>query len=182
MDSTLHLTIRFGTSAKRFWVVLSIHFDYIAVCILFTASTLNDVSTLQTNFLTRSHTEELLWSIFHKVFTLHPKFTTKGDRMRAFCLVFGIVDSDHLFFLTLRIVGDDEFYGVEHSTQAQGSRIEIFAGGSFKHCKVVERVKLRIADHIDKLTHSLRRIATPAKSANGGHTRIIPTIDDVFLH
>ena len=66
--------------------------------------------------------------------------------MSAVSLVFGVVDSLHLLSLTLGIVGDDEFDGVEHSRYAQRALVEVVANGSFEQRHVVKGVELGVAD------------------------------------
>ena len=73
VKSTFYLAVGTFHSALADRIVFSLNLCDDTVLVLGTACTLHDIGILQANFLSRSHTEELLWSILHKVGTLNPE-------------------------------------------------------------------------------------------------------------
>ena len=73
VKSTFHLAVGTFHSALADRVVFCLNLSDDTVLVLGATCTLHDVGVLQANFLSWSHTEELLWSILHKVGTLNPE-------------------------------------------------------------------------------------------------------------
>ena len=113
MDRALDLAITFGSTAERLWIVLCIYLYYPTISILLAPGATDDVGTLQTYFLTRSHAEVLLRRIFHEVLGFDEELTGEADDMAVRLWVFGVVEETHLLGLSLGVIGDDEAYRVE---------------------------------------------------------------------
>ena len=73
--------------------------EHYADCLLYTS-----VRAFQANFLSGSHAEIFLRSIFHEVVALHPKFAAEFDDVVAFFGMLGVVDGFHLFHLPLSLI------------------------------------------------------------------------------
>ena len=87
------------------------------------------------------HTEELLIGNFLEVGTFNPEFTAELDGVGAFLGALGVIDHLKFFDLSLWIVGNDEFDGVEYGRYTSSSLVEIGAHGTFEQLDVVECVK-----------------------------------------
>ena len=182
MERAFHLTVSSLHARLRVGIVLCVDFLDCAVFCFLATRALHDVSILEAHFLTRHHTEELLWSVFHEVFTLHPKFAAESHCVCAVCFILRIVDCCHFLRLTFRIVRDDKLHRMEHSAHAQSAGIEVFTCCGLKHSIVVERIKLGVADHVDKLANGFRRITTTTKATYSRHSGVIPSIDEFLLN
>ena len=102
--------------------------------------------------------------------------------MCACCLVLRVVDGFHLLCLVVRIVGDDQLHGIEHSRHTQRLLVKVFAHGSLKERHVVKGIKLGVAYRLDEVSDALRRVATTAHATEGRHTRIVPSCHEVFVN
>ncbi len=182
MKRSFHLAVAAGHAGLGIGVVFGIHRRDATVGIFFTARTFDNIGILQTHFLTGSHTEIFLGSVFHKVVAFHPEFAAEGYGVAAGLWVFGIIDGFHHFHLPFGIVGDDEFDGIQHGRHTCGAGIQIFAHGTFQQSKIVEGIVGGITDFVNKLADGFRRIAATAEGADGRHTRIIPTVYNTFFY
>ena len=132
---TLDFAVSTGHSATRLGVVGGIDGSDVSLSILVAGVlfvALDDVGVLQTHLLARSQTLELLFSHLHEVAALYPELAAEGDGMRAVGLVFRVVDGLHLFRLTLGIVGEHQFDGVEHGTDAGGLFVQVVANAGLQ--------------------------------------------------
>ena len=182
VERAFHLAIGAFHPAKGVGVVGALNFGDIAVGVFAATGAHHDVGTLESHFLARSHAEEFLWRIFHKVVALNVDFLAERHFVGAGIFLLGIVVHIHHFHLVGGIVGDDHLHGIEHGAHAVGALIEVVANGVFKEADIVERFKFGVADGVDKILDGFRGEATSAQAANGGHTRVVPSVHQVFLH
>ena len=143
---------------------------------------LDDICILQTNLLTRTKTEELLWGILHEVVTLYPKVAREGYLVSSAILVLWIIYSRKLLCLAFRIVGNDELDRINNSTYTSCTSVKILTDSAFHKSHLVKGIKCSIAYLINKLQNSLWRVASATEAAYCRHTRIIPTGNNTFLH
>ena len=102
--------------------------------------------------------------------------------MRAIGGVLRIIDCLHLLALALGIVRHDELDRPQHGRHADGTVVQVLAGGSLEHGVVIQGVELGVTDHVDELADRLGRKAATAKSADGRHAGVVPSVDKAFLH
>ena len=154
----LDLAVCTRLSATCLGVIGCVDGGYLAVSVLVAGMflvTLDDVCVLQAHLFAWSETLELLFGHFHKVVALNPQLTAEGDGVLAICLVLRIVYGLHLLGLTLRIVGQDKFHGVEYGADTRSFLVQVVANVRFQQGEVVQSVELGIADGIDEVAHTL---------------------------
>ena len=95
--------------------------------------------------------------------------------------MFGVVDGFHLFHLSFGIVGDDELHGVQYGGYAGGAVVQVLAHGAFQQGEFIKGVVCGIANLVDELMDGLRRVTATAKTADGRHTGVVPTVYQAFL-
>ena len=181
VDGALDAAVGARHATLALGVVLGLDLRDASLGILRAARTLHDIGVLEAHLAAWRQAEELLWRVLHEVGTLDPQLLGEGDGMGAVGLVLGIVDGLHLLGLAVGIVGDDELHGVEDGTHAAGFLVEVVADGSLQEGHVVEGVKLRVADGVDKLANALRGVATTAHATKGRHAGIVPSADHVLI-
>ena len=181
MERAFHLAIGAFEAAAAFGVVFAIDFLDGTVGGFLATRAFHDVGVFEAHFLAGHHAEEFLGRVFHKVLALNPQLAAEGDGVRAVGFVFGVVHGFHFLRLSFGIVGHDEFHGVEHGRHAERAGVEVLAGGGFEHGVVVERVELRVANHVHKLAHGLGRVAAAAQAADRRHAGVVPAVYQAFL-
>ena len=182
MDGALDFAV--GTFGSRFrcGIVGAIDFFNLAGgFVLLEAGTVDNVGTFETGLLVGRHTEELLIGNFLEIGTFNPEFTAELDGVGAFLGALGVIDHLKFFDLSLGIVGNDEFDGVEYGRYTSSSLVEIGAHGTFEQLDVVERVKRGVSDLINELANALGAVTSTTYAANGGHTWIVPSADHAFF-
>ena len=102
--------------------------------------------------------------------------------MRAVSFVFGVVDGCQCLHLSFGVVGDHHLDGVEDSTDADSSGIQVVTYGTFQQRHIVQGVDLRVADLVDEVHDTLRTVATTTESADGRHTGIVPAAYHTVLY
>ena len=102
--------------------------------------------------------------------------------MAACFRVFRVVDSFHLFHLSFRIIGDDQFDRIENGRYTGSTGIQVFTNGTFQQCEFVQGIVSGISDLIDELADRLGRITTAAECTDSRHTGIVPTVDQLFFY
>ena len=132
MQCTLNLTVGTFHAALADRIVFCLNLSDNAIFVLCASGALNDVSILQTNFFTRSHTEEFFRSIFHKVSTLYPEILRECDGVCAISFIFRIIDCFHFLCFTFRIVGNYEFYRIKYSTHTTCFLVQVFSNRCFE--------------------------------------------------
>ena len=100
-------------SAAALGVVFAEDLGYVAIGIFLAASAFDDVGVFETNLASRCHSEEFLGGVFHEVVSLHPEGSAEGYLVVTFFWCLGIVLGLHHFNLSLGVVGDGKFDGVE---------------------------------------------------------------------
>ena len=75
MDSGLDLASVSRVTAAGCFVNFGVNGDNVAVSILITTDSLDNICALETYFVTREETEVFLLRYFHKVFFLDPELT-----------------------------------------------------------------------------------------------------------
>ena len=113
--------------------VFGLYLGDVAVGILGAAGTLYDVGVLESHLFSGCHTEEFLWSVFHKVLAFNPKILGECYRVCSVGLVFRVVYGFHLFKLSIGIVCYYEFDGIEYGRHTDGTLVQIVA-----HCRLRE--------------------------------------------
>ncbi|MNV58926.1 hypothetical protein D3C71_1513230 [compost metagenome] len=80
---------------------------YLAILILNNLITFDEISMLQTYFITREQPEIFVRRILHKVITLNINFTRERNLTYAHFLILCIILRFKPFCLTFRIIGDN---------------------------------------------------------------------------
>ncbi|CCZ70572.1 uncharacterized protein BN759_02712 [Bacteroides sp. CAG:702] len=182
VQGAFHLAVGFGHAALGMRVVFGIYLDDISVFVFLASGTFHDVRVLQAHFLSRRHAEVFLRRVLHKVFALYPEFTAELDGMDGRIRVFGIVDGLHFLYLPFGIVGQDELHRIQHRRHTGGTGVEVFAYRAFQQGEIVQRVIGGISDFVHKLMDGFGRISSPAESAQGRHTGVVPSVYQPFFH
>ena len=155
MQRSLHTTVGTRESTAALRVVLGLYLNDITLSILCTSSALHDVCILQTDFLARCHTEELLRSVLHEIGALYPQVLGEHNLVFSRCLVLRVVDSRHLLALVVGVISDNEFHWVKDRTDSCSLLVEVIADGSLEERNVIKCIKLGITDGTDEITDAL---------------------------
>ena len=81
MERTFYFPVAIRHSALGIRIVFAIDFRDLTVLVFLAACAFYDIGVFQANFLAGGHAEELLRSIFHKVFPFDPQLAAEFDRM-----------------------------------------------------------------------------------------------------
>ena len=177
----LDLAVGTGQSAARLGVVGAIDggdasLGILVAGVLFVA--LDNVGVLQSHLLAGSQAHELLLGLLLEVVALNPQLATELYLVCAVGLVLGVVHGGQHLRLSLGIVGDDHFHGVEHGADSEGAGVQVVAQGTLKEGHIVQRVNLRVANLLHEFLDTLGRVAATAESADGWHTGVVPSVDE----
>ena len=80
------------------------------------------------------------------------------------------------------VIGDDELHGVEDGANARSGLLEVLADNVLQQSLVDHSLHLGITDTIHEIADGLRCVTAAAQTANGRHTRIVPTGYEALLH
>ncbi len=182
MDGGLHLTVAVGHTALGHRIVGTVNLGDIAGIIFHHMSTLNNVGVFQAYLTVDGQAVELLVGVLAEVGTLDPQLFGEGNFTGARFGIFRIVHGVHFLHLVLGIVVDDELHRIQHGHGADGGLVEVLARTKLKQRDINNIVALGHANGFGKVADGSRRIAAAAQTANGGHTRVVPTVHIVLLH
>ena len=126
VECALHLAVSTFHTAEGVGVVGALNLGDIAVGIFSAASAHDDVGTFQAHLLARSHAEELLRSVFHKVVALDEDFAAERHLVSASVFLLRVVVHLHHLHLVFRIVGDYHLHRVEHGAHTVSLLVEVF--------------------------------------------------------
>ena len=181
MERTFDLAHTARHTALGFGVVFAIDFNDVTVFVLLTAGTLDDVCTLETHFFVGRKAEIFLGRILHKVVALDIDFAAERHFVGTTIRVFRIVLHFDIFDSVFGIVGDNDFHGVEHGTHARCFLVKVFTDAEFEERNVVDSLKLGITDASEERFDRIGRKTATAQTADGRHTRVVPTVDETFF-
>jgi hypothetical protein len=95
--------------------------------------------------------------------------------------VFGVDGSVEEFGAVFGEVGDSEFDRVKDGRDTWSGAIEVIAEGVFEEGDIDDAVVLGVADFVNEGTYGVGGVSTASESAEGGHSGVIPTVDDALL-
>ena len=102
--------------------------------------------------------------------------------MAACFRIFRIVDGFHLFYLSFRIVGNNQLHRIEHSGYTCGTGVQVFTNGTFQQGKFIQGIVGGISDLVDEFADRFRGITTTTECTDSRHTGIVPTIDQLLFY
>src|SRR5690554_2840475 len=150
--------------------------------IFFIVLTLNDVGAFEADFATGAQAEILLGRLFHEVVALDVNLATEGQLTGTHRFVLGVIHGFHHLHLSLGIVGNDDFHGVEYGVNAHGPLVEVLAHTVLQQGKVDHIVAPRHTHAVGKHANAFGGVAPAAQARNGGHAGIVPGRTDALLH
>ena len=96
-------------------------------------------------------------------------------------LVLRVVDGGEVLHLTFRIVGKDELHRVNDSADTLCATVQVGTGSSLQQLDIVQGIEGGVADGVDELEDRLWAVATATDTADGRHTRVVPSLGNTFL-
>ncbi len=182
MQRPFYFSICLRHPAAGFGIIGAVEFDDIAIRILDDFFTFDDVGVTETHFLARSEAEKFTRRIFHEIFLLDVEFARKRHIAHSGGCVFWIVDGFELFDAIFGKIRDDDFQRIQHSHDAGGTRVQIFADAMFEQRHVDHAFLFRDTDSLCEIAHGFRRITPAAQSGDRRHARVVPPVNDILLH
>ena len=161
--------------------IFSMNCGHIAICILIAAGALDDISRLQSDFITREETEVFLFRNFHKVIGFDPELLGERNFTRSVFRTLRIVLNRKCFCLAFRIVIDDKLDRMNDTHDTLRCRIEILTETVLEECEVNHCIYLRNTVSGVEVMDGSRCITTAAKTTERRHTRIVPSVDKTCL-
>ena len=155
MNCAFYFAVSAGHAAFAVGVVFAVYFCDFSCIVLLAAGTLHDVRAFQANFLSGSHAEIFLRSIFHEIVAFYPQLAAEFDVVAALFWTFRVVDGFHFLNLSFRIIGDDKLHRIQYCGYAGGACVQVFAYGTLQQGKFIEGIVSGITDFIDELMNGL---------------------------
>ena len=170
------------TAASCFRVICAVYFYHIAVFVFDKIGACYEVSPFQTNFFARSQTEEFFHRFFHKVFPFDIQFSCERCQSCAQFRIFRVVFQFHHFYLIFRIVGDDQFQRVQNCHNNRRFCFQVVTDTVIQQTAVYHAVCFGYTDTFAEITNGFRCITSAAQTADGGHTRVIPAVNQTVFY
>ena len=182
MDGTFYFSSVNGHSVSGFKVCGNSDFCYVSVFVNVKILAFYDISTHKTNFAFGFKTEEFGRRNRCKVLAVDIKFAAEFDLSAAgFRIVYVVCDFE-IFGFIFRIVCYNNFYGVDNSHSSGGGIVEFIADAVFKKFHSNEGIRFGNACGLYKFDDGGRSVASSSHAGKGGHSGVIPTVNDTFFN
>ena len=155
--------------------------DDLTVRVLVAAGALDHKAIAQAGAVSRIQPAVTLARHLHEVLALDPQFATQRHGAFAEFRFERVVGRKAILALSLRIIVDDQFQGVEHGDATFGGFIHHFTHGFFKQRVFDQRIRFGYANAFGKEPETLRGITAPTRADQRRHARIVPSGHVLFF-
>jgi hypothetical protein len=182
MDRALDLSAVGRHTVAGFEICGTEHLGHVTVFVRLDLINANDIAAHKTNLVSELHTEILGTRIERYVFPFNEELT--GERKLAGTRIFivGVVGKIEIFHLILGIVGYNYLYGIEHRNTAEGLFVKIFTNAVLQKSDINERIILCNTYAVDEIEYCFGGIAASAKSAESGHSGVVPAVYELVFN
>src|SRR5690349_19969936 len=177
MDSGFHFTAVGRVAAAGSRVIGAMDFGLGAAGALDAVGASAGVAIAGADFAARGESEVSLGRILAKIVLLDVQDFGERHGAGAGTGVLGVIDGFHLVDLAVGIIVDHDAQRAEHGHGAQSRLVQIFAEEVFEQAEFGGAVGLGHTDAAAEVANGLGRVAAAAQAGDGGHARIVPTID-----
>src|SRR5262249_52404537 len=143
---------------------------------------LDDVSVFQPHFAARSKPKILRWRRFHEIVALDIELAAEWDFACSGIWILRVIDRIEFFGFSLRIICQHNFNWSQHDEAPRCSAIEFVTDCVFEQSHVSDARILCDPDVVREPAQCSWRHAAPAQTGNGQHTRVVPTVDELFVY
>ena len=156
--------------------------SYITIFILFKSCTSYKVSIHQTYFVAWEQTEIFLRRLFHKVFSLNIKLSSKWKLTASKFFILKIIRCIQIFNLSFWIVIDHKLDRIKDCHHTCSLKLQILTDAVLEHCIIYRALcfgnSTQVNEHLDRF----RCESTATKCCDRNQSRIIPSVYDLIFY
>ena len=180
----LHLAAVRGGSAARLRVVTGVNLSNSSVRIFDDVGGCHQIGAAQAHLMSGGEAEEFAGRVLAEIIGLNPELSGEGDATGAVVRILRIIDQLEPFHHRVAVVVSrpavkDKLEGVQHSHAPLSGGVELAAHEGLKLLNGLDRVVLGSADGLAEGSNGGCWVSTATHTAQGGHARIIPSVNDV---
>ena len=181
MDCALYLSAVKGVSVSGNKVGIAVNRDDIAIRILFDRSAFHDITAHEAHFTVRLHTKEFGRRYFGKIIGIDIKLLAEWYLTCAGFGVVLVVRKIKVFNLVIGVVINYQLHGMKNGDASRSFVVELFTYAMLKQSDIDHAVRFGDTDTVAEIKDGRGGISTAAESAERGHTRVVPAVNDAVF-